>query len=113
MTFYPNLGFSNCELAGAVAEAAVHDLRDNLFSFSGFPQIKVSRDEEDVFSVVLSWNGDANVKFLLSKTEAKAAAKKFKDKSGFDCVIFDRVQEALAQLEGRASEARRSAHGAI
>lgn len=113
MAFYPNLGFSSCELAGAVAEAAVHDLRMNLFSFSGFPQIDVSWDAEGVFSVALSWNGEANVQFQLSKAEAKAAVKKFKDKSGFDRAIFDRVQEALAQLEWRASEARRATHEAI
>ncbi|WP_155985234.1 MULTISPECIES: hypothetical protein [unclassified Thioalkalivibrio] len=112
MASFPNLGFSSCELAGAVAEAAIHDLRVNRFSFSGFPQIDVSWNEEDMFSVVLSWKGEANVQFQLSKAEAKAAVKKFKDQSGFDRAIFDRVQKALAQLEGRASEARLRTHGA-
>ena len=55
MTYYSDLKLSDCEVAGAVAEAAIHDLRVNNFGFSGFPQIEVSGDPGR-FTVVLRWN---------------------------------------------------------
>lgn len=115
MTYYPELGFSSCEVAGAIAEAAVHDLRVNLFSFPGFPQIAVASDAKaTLFMVTLSWKDpkSCSIEFQLSKAEAKAAVKKFKSGTGFDRAIFNRVQESLATLEGKASLAsRQSANG--
>ena len=56
MTYYSDLGFSDSQVAGAVAEAALHDLRVNLITFPGFPQIEVSGDPSGFFTVVLRWN---------------------------------------------------------
>lgn len=106
MTFYASLGFSSCELAGAVAEAAIHDLRVNLFSFPGFPQISITADKDYLFTATLSWE-ESKVKVTLTKSEAIAAVNKFKNKQGFDSAIFDRVQKELAKLEGLSSEAGR------
>ena len=53
MTYFPKEGFSSCEIAGAVAEAAIHDLRVNLFTFNGFPQIHVADPKEDIFKISL------------------------------------------------------------
>jgi hypothetical protein len=103
MTYYPDLGFSDCQVAGAVAEAAMHDLRVNLSRFPGFPQIDVSDDPSGSFTVVLRWKGAASVQFQLSKAEAKVAVKKFTSGTGYDRAIFDKVQEALANLETKAS----------
>lgn len=103
MTYFTKDKFSSCEVAGAVAEAAIHDLRVNLFSFSGFPQIHISDPIDEVFNITLSWNSssESKVSFGLTRAEAKTAAQKFKTGNGFDPAIFDRVQSALAALESK------------
>lgn len=63
MTYFPELGLSSAQVAGAVAEAAVHDLRVNNFTFSGFPQIDVSGDPGGSFTVVLRWNKASSTQF--------------------------------------------------
>jgi hypothetical protein len=93
---------STCEIAGAIALCAIHDLRVNLFRFSGFPQIRVELVENG-FQVKISVDGDnpAEESFLLSRTEAISAAKAFKrTQSEHDPAIFDRVQKALASVVG-------------
>lgn len=93
---------STCEIAGAVALCAIRDLRVNLFRFGGFPQIRVS-EVEAAFNVRISVDGEppAEASFLLSRTEAIAAAKAFqRGKNEHDPAIFDRVQEALARVVG-------------
>ena len=103
MTYYPDLGFSDCEVAGAVAEAALHDLRVNNFGFPGFPQIDVSGAPDGSFTVVLRWNKASSVKFQLSEAEAKSAVQMFRSRTGYDPAIFKKVQEALTDLERKAS----------
>ena len=103
MTYFPELGLSSAQVAGAVAEAAVHDLRVNNFGFPGFPQIEVSGDPIGSFTVVLSWKKASSTQFQLSEAEARAAVKKFTSGAGYDPAIFNRVQEALAELEGKES----------
>ena len=103
MTYYSDLGFSDCQVAGAVAEAAIHDLRVNLFSFPGFPQIEVSGEPGASFTVVLRWKKISSVPFQLSKAEASAAVKKFRSGTGDDSALFEKVQRAVAELEGKAS----------
>ena len=106
MTYYIDLGFSDSQVAGAVAEAALHDLRVNNFTFSGFPQIDVSGDPGGSFTVMLRWNKASSTQFQLSEAEAKAAVKKFTSGAGYDPAIFNRVQDAVAELEGKASQYR-------
>ena len=103
MTYYTALGFSDSQVAGAVAEAALHDLRVNNFGFSGFPQIEVSGDPGGFFTVVLRWHKASSTQFQLSEAEARAAVKKFRSRAGYDPALFDRVQRAVAELEGKAS----------
>ena len=112
MTYFSQYGFSSADVAGAVAEAAIHDLRVNGFSFNGFPQILISTDAERlVFKVTLSWteHGDCTSAFELSLSEAKAVIKRFKSKQGYDPHILDRIQTCLASLEGKAGHAHRQA----
>ena len=111
MTYFTD-GFTSATLAGAVAEAAAHDLRVNNFTFPGFPQITVSDPIDDVFNIALSWNAssESSVSFELTYTEAKIAAKIFKADEGLDRAIFKRVQSALSDLEYEYSEARNSEH---
>jgi hypothetical protein len=106
MTYYTDLEFSDCELAGAVVEAAIHDLRVNLFTFPGFPQIHVSDDLNGSFTIVMSWRKTASVRFQLSEAEATSALKKFRSGAGYDPAIFDKVQRALADVEEKASRYR-------
>lgn len=96
--FYSTLNMTSAEIAGAVAEAALHDLRVNNFSFGGFPQIHVKADKFHNFSITLAW-AEFTASFTLTKEETKAAVKKFRSEEGFDRAIFDRVQIALATVE--------------
>ncbi len=93
-------------VAGAVAEAAIEDLRVNLFNYSGFPQITVSCHSEDLFDIALSWETH-QTQFQLTDAQAKAAVQKFKSGTGYERSIFDKVQEALAALEAKVSAGRR------
>jgi hypothetical protein len=92
-------------IAGAVAEAAIEDLRVNLFAYSGFPQIHVSCHLDDMFDVALSWETH-QTQFQLTDAEAKVAVKSFKEGTGYERSIFDKVQTALAALDGKASAGR-------
>jgi hypothetical protein len=103
MAYYTDLESSDCEVAGAVAKAAIHDLRVNLFSFPGFPQIDVCDDPSGFFTVVLSWK-TASAQFQLSEAEAKSAVKRFGSGTGHDPAIFNKVQRALWDLETKLSE---------
>jgi hypothetical protein len=103
MTSYPDFYLCSSQVAGAVAEAAMHDLHVNLFTFPGFPQIDVSDDRGGFFTVVLSWK-TASAQFQLSEAEAKSAAEKFSSGTGHDSAIFKKVQKALIDLEGKASQ---------
>lgn len=93
-------------VAGAVAEAAIEDLRVNLFNYPGFPQIQVSGDQDGGFGVTLSWEAH-QTQFQLTDAEAKAAVKTFKSGAGYERSIFDKVQKALAALEAKVSTGRR------
>lgn len=103
-TYYQKQGVSSCEIAGAVALAALHDLRVNLFSFAGFPQVSVSEAPNAKFAIALSFNNTAgkasSVTFELDEKVAFAAAKRFKKELTHDVNIFEPVQHALAKLEG-------------
>jgi hypothetical protein len=54
-------------------------------------------------TVVLRWIKASSAQFQLSQAEADSAVKKFTSRTGYDFAIFNRVQEALAELEGKAS----------
>jgi hypothetical protein len=104
MTYYPHLELSSNTLAGAVAEAALHDLQVNNFTFPGFPQISVKSSDAKIFTVTLTWlTPDKSVSFDLTATEAKTAVKRFHQKKGYDPAIFPKVQDALVKLEGAVS----------
>jgi hypothetical protein len=107
MVFYEKQGVSSCEIAGAVAGAALHDLRANLFMLDGFPQISVFTASDTEFTICLIWtgkNGTSNVEFLLSRNDAVIAVKKFRTESIRDTAIFERVQKAIAELEAKVRD---------
>jgi hypothetical protein len=89
-------------VAGAVAEAAIHDLRVNLFAYSGFPQIDVACGSDDEFHITLSWETYQS-SFVLTDDDAKVATKTFRSAAGYERSIFDKVQSALADLDFKVS----------
>lgn len=105
--FYTKYEVSSCEIAGAVALAALHDLRANLFTFSGFPQVSVSEASDKNFNITLSFvsmNGKvSSISFQIEHAEAFAAAKRFKKEPTHYTAIFEPVQKALAELEAAVS----------
>jgi len=94
-------------VAGAVAAAAIEDLRVNLFNYSGFPQIHVTSDKDGAFDITLSWES-WQTQFQLTDAEAKIAVKTFRSGPHYERSIFDKVQKALAALEATVSSGRRS-----
>jgi len=108
MVFYAKQGVSSCEIAGAVAAAALHDLRVNLFMLDGFPQISVFASSDTEYTIRLIWNGEngATVEFLLSQNDAVTAVKKFRKELIHDTAIFERVQKAISELEAKVKDER-------
>jgi hypothetical protein len=101
-TYYSTKQVSTCEIAGAIALCALHDLRVNLFRFGGFPHIVVEEAGED-FKVTISVNNEQTIaeSFSLTRAEAFNAAKAFKKQNSmYDPKIFERVQIALARVVG-------------
>lgn len=101
-TRYTTEKVSSCQIAGAVALCALHDLNVNLFRFGGFPQILVEASGDD-FIVTISVDDEQKISdtFTLSRAEAFTAARAFqKDSRSHDQRIFERVQSALARVVG-------------
>ncbi|MES0881695.1 hypothetical protein [Roseibium sp. SCP14] len=89
------------EIGGAVAEAILHDLRVNHLPFNGFPEILVEKKVGDNRDFVVKLRADDFlVEFVLSLAEARQAAELMKERETYDPAIFDRIQEAVAKLEG-------------
>ena len=101
-TFYTAKKISTCEIAGAVALCAIHDLRVNLFRFGGFPQILVeSINGQFRVTIIVTDESVREESFTLSEDLAFAAAKRFQSKvNGYDENIFELVQDALAKVVG-------------
>lgn len=101
MTIFSTLKITSSGIGGAVAEAVLHDLRVNSLGLQGFPQVTVLRPDKENFEIVLQFD-EHKESFTLSNNEAQSAVKKMKAKQGYDPDIFDRIQKALANLEGAA-----------
>ncbi|MEP1385477.1 MAG: hypothetical protein ABJK64_16975 [Paraglaciecola sp.] len=102
MKYFSKEGVSSSQITGAVAEAAIYDLRVNNFAFAGFPQISVPDPIDNIYTITLSWQSH-NVNIKLTFSEAVAAAKRFNAQEEYDPIILDRIQEALASIERKIS----------
>ena len=104
--FYTKDGISSCEIACAITEGILHDVRVNGSSLNGLPQTKVTRHNDDDFKVRLSVDYPRFAEEVIEFTgsEARGAVDKFRNKQGFDRYIFDRIQNAIAILERKISQ---------
>lgn len=80
----------HCYLVGAIAEAVIVDLRENLFSYAGFPQISIASHGEGTYHIGLIWN-TSQVDFELTDAEAEDAALRFKSGKMHARLLFERV----------------------
>jgi hypothetical protein len=100
-TYYSTLGISSGDIGGAIAEGILHDIRVNGLGLQGFPQIAVARHTGGGFEIMLRF-GDAESRFVVTDDEAKRAVRLMKSSQGHDRIIFDRVQQAAAEVESKS-----------
>lgn len=97
-TYYSKLGHSDGDLCAAVARAIVHDAAVNGLGTGGFPEI-TARRAKDGFAVELRMDKHAR-SFDVTDAEARRMVATMKNLEQYDTAVFDRIQEAMAQLEG-------------
>lgn len=97
MTLYSN-NITSSEIGGAIAETILHDIRVNNLAIEGFPLVHVVR-QGNSFRITLKFS-DKFQEFSISNAEAKRAVTLMKSMNGHCSVIFERVQQAIANLEG-------------
>lgn len=106
--YFKKEGVSSCEIVGAIALAALHDLHVNNFAFDGFPQISLFDAPENKFHVILSLsNHDGmtiSAKFELDQTTALNAAKLFQKKHIYDQALIAHIQIAIVELESKYNQ---------
>lgn len=93
-----------CDIAGAVALAALEDVRVNSVMFPGFPEIHVAERNSSKFEISLRLRTESEVlveTFELSRPEAIAAAQEFQNSPQAQEALMERVQVAMASLEKR------------
>lgn len=110
MVFYAQEGVSSCDIAGAIARAALEDIRINSFACPGLPEIRVRELGKTKFEISLWLRTDHETlteEFVLGRQEALAAARGFLDDTLTPEPLLASVQEAMASLERRYREADR------
>ncbi len=103
-TYYSKLGLSDGDLCAAVARAIVHDAAEDGLGTGGFPQI-TARRAKDGFALELRMDKHAR-SFDVTDAEARRMVTTMKTSEQYDPVVFDRIQEAVAQLLGREEPQR-------
>ena len=98
MVYYLSYNFTSSDVAAAVAECILHEIRINKLGLNGFPQIIVKSLPDKTFLIKMS-HEQLSQDFVISLNEAKRSVKLFKDKL-YNTEIFDRVQDNLSKLEG-------------
>ena len=97
---HQRLGISSGDIGSAVAACIVHDAIVNGLGLDGFPGVEIDRAIDTGFKVTISFASIGET-FSISDAEAKAAVSRLKTMRLHDATIFDRVQEAVATVEGR------------
>lgn len=97
-------GFTSGGIGAAVAEAILHDHRGNGLSLQGFPQVEVASSGGD-FLITISF-GECKTSFAITREEARDAVHAMDTQRSHSGAIFDRVQEAVANLEGAVQRSR-------
>ena len=76
------------------------DVVVNGLGLQGFPAIEIEHPLKDTFAVDLRFGDRKPQRIWLTDADAKAAVKLMKTTGAYYKPIFDRVQTALANLEG-------------
>jgi hypothetical protein len=92
------IGVSSGDMAAAIAEAVIHDIRVNGLGIQGFPQITVAHPSKEAFAIRLTFDTYSS-DLTITADEAKRAVATLKAGRGHDEAIFRRVQDAAVELE--------------
>ena len=95
---FKELGFSDGTLCAAVARAIVHDAAQNTLGTGCFPKI-TARHTDDRMRIEISTD-HKTISFEVTEAEATRMVETLRKSEQYDVVVFDRIQEAVAQLEG-------------
>jgi len=112
MAFYAQERVSTCDIAGAVARAALEDIRINSFACPGLPEIRVFEASKTKFEITLRLRADSDTlieAFAMGRQEALSAARGFLDDTLTPECLLAHVQEALASLEKQYKQLERHA----
>ena len=101
---FNELGFSDGTLCASVARAIVHDAAINTLGTGGFPQITARRSEGG-FSVELKMQQHTQ-SFDITTAEASRMVDTLRSSEQHDIDVFDRIQDAVARLEGATINSR-------
>lgn len=112
MAFYAQERVSTCDIAGAVARAALEDIRINSFACPGLPEIRVFEASKTKFEITLRLRAESDTlieAFALGRQEALSAARGFLDDTLTPEALLAQVQGAMASLERQYKEVARDA----
>jgi hypothetical protein len=87
------------DIAAAVAEAVLHDYRENQSGLNGFPEVVADRPQPGRVAIALR-RDRLKQSFEMSEEDAESAVRLMK--KGQRCAqLLERVQKSLADLEFR------------
>ena len=98
---YSRLGFSSGDVCAAVARGIVHDAAVNRLAIKGLPEISCTSNA-DGFQILLR-SGEHRQLFNLTEAEATRMIETMRTSEQHDQALFDRIQNAVAELEGDRS----------
>jgi hypothetical protein len=104
-TFFTHLDLSSCEVGGLVAEALLHDLRVNNFTFTNFPEV-ITEWDSDNFYIKLQAHNQITQPEAFSHNTIKSLIKAFRAEKNLDKEFFKKIQTLAAQLESEIGRAR-------
>ncbi|MEL7728694.1 hypothetical protein AAG612_04090 [Citromicrobium bathyomarinum] len=95
-------GVSSGDIGAAIAESVIEDIRINGLGIQGFPQVTVAHPNSASFLISIKFDS-LTAEFTLTSAEAKRAVNLMKARKGHDQLIFERVQNAVVEIEASAA----------
>jgi hypothetical protein len=100
MSYCEKLGVTTNDVCGAVAKAMLKDLIINTFALNGFPAVKLE-EKDDEFHITLISEGLTSKSLFMSEEKGLSYAKLFRNGEPVPRELLRKVQDILADLEGR------------